>query len=375
MRKIFILVFISVSLFLSVPAHASEYSEVIGELMDLIESRYVGGEVSREELYEAALMGISMTLDDYSGYMSDETYGDFSGEMTGRLFGIGVTMRLGESGEPEITRVLSDSPAEGAGLKRGDIVISVNGVPTKGRMLNETIDEIQNPARRTASLEYTRAGETATVEMVKELIKSHTVYTYPLEEITGEKAEDIRYVNVSIFSETTSTDLKTLIDRFKEEGVKKLILDLRVNIGGRLDVAYDICNMLVPAGPAYHTVDKLGRRVTQFSDLKEPPFEKVAVLVDRNTASAAELLTAAMQDSKTAVVVGETTFGKGVVQSVFMLPTGGAFKLTTEEYFRRGGGKVNGVGVTPDHAVTTLMDDYETPEDLTLLKAVELLQE
>jgi carboxyl-terminal processing protease len=363
----------------STPAHAAGLSaedagETIGQVIDLIISEYVGEELTEELLYEAALHGIASMMDDYSEFLSDEDLESFTGELTGELFGIGTQLRQEEGEQPVIVRVFTGSPAEEAGLRRGDIITAVNNRTTRGKTITEVVDIILDPSRETANVTYKRDGVTTSVVMVKAAIDSLTVYTDTLLNLTGEDYPDIGYVNLNSFSENTSEDLIIAFFDLKAAGIDKLILDLRLNSGGYLNIAEDICDMLVPAGPMYHTMDAMGNEYTKNSELETLPFSRVIVLVDEYTASAAELLSAAMQDAEAAIIVGQTTFGKGVVQTIYGLPAGGAFKLTTQEYFRRSGEKVDGVGVVPDYEVTTELQDYETPEDDMLKKAIELLQ-
>jgi carboxyl-terminal processing protease len=363
----------------SVPVYAEELSsedagDAIGQVIDLIISEYVGEELTQELLYEAALRGISTMMDDYSEFLSDEDLDSFTSELTGELFGIGTQLRQDEGEQPVIVRVFSGSPAEEAGLKRGDIITAVNNHTTLGKTITEVVDIILDPEKETASIQYKRDGVLTSVRVKKAPISSLTVFTDTILNLTGEDYPGIGYINLSSFSENTAVDLQLAFDNLKNAGIDKLILDMRLNAGGYLDVAEDICDMLVPAGPMYHTRDAAGNEHTENSKLETSPFSQIVVLVDEYTASAAELLSAAMQDAEAAVIVGQTTYGKGVVQTIYGLPAGGAFKLTTQEYFRRSGEKVDGVGVVPDHKVSSEIKDYETPEDKMLLKAIELLQ-
>jgi carboxyl-terminal processing protease len=379
MRRFLTVIALIALLSISTPVHAAGLSSedaggAIGQVIDLIMSEYVGEELTQQMLYEAALRGISAVMDDYSEFLTDEDLESFTSELTGELFGIGTQLRQEEDEQPVIVRVFAGSPAEEAGLMRGDIITAVNNQTTRGKTITEVVDIILDPAKETATIQYKRDGVTATVRVTKAPISSLTVFTDTIVNMTGEDYPDIGYINLSSFSENTARDLRRAFDNLKGGGIDKLILDMRLNAGGYLDVAEDICDMLVPAGPMYHTRDAAGNKHTENSTLETIPFSQIAVLVDENTASAAELLSAALQDAEAAVIVGQTTYGKGVVQTIYGLPAGGAFKLTTQEYFRRSGEKVDGVGVVPDYEVLAEIRAYETPDDEMLLKAVELLQ-
>jgi carboxyl-terminal processing protease len=379
MRKFLTVLLLIALISVSVPVRAAELSaedagETIGQVIDLIMSEYVGEELSQEMLYEAALHGIASVMDDYSEFLSDKDLESFTGELTGELFGIGTQLRQEEGEQPVIVRVFTGSPAEEAGLKRGDIITAVNNQTTNGKTITEVVDIILDPDRETANIQYKRDGVTSNISIKKAEINSLTVFTDTILNLTGEDYPDIGYVNLNSFSENTTEDLIAAFFDLKAAGIDKLILDLRLNAGGYLNIAEDICDMLVPAGPMYHTIDALGNEYTKNSELETLPFSQIVVLVDEYTASAAELLSAAMQDAEAAIIVGQTTFGKGVVQTIYGLPSGGAFKLTTQEYFRRSGEKVNGIGVIPDYEITTEIKDYETPDDEMLKKAIELIQ-
>jgi carboxyl-terminal processing protease len=291
------------------------------------------------------------------------------------MVGVGVQMKINENEQHEIVRVLPDSPAREAGLKKGDIITAINNKNTKGRSLDELIDNIRETERNVTFI-VQRGTESITFKIPVQEITSISVYVDTLNDILDEAVEEydsIRYVAVTSISNNTATTLKSVINNLQKEKVTGVIFDFRDNTGGYLDVAIDICKLLVPSGPICHIVDAKGKKEIITSNLKKTPFEKIVVLVDRYTASGAELITAAMQDAKIAVVVGEVTYGKGVIQQMFSFPTGGGLKLTTEEYLRRSGEKINEIGVIPDIIVESNFNDYETPRDEALLKAVSIL--
>lgn len=350
---------------------------LLTDVMDLILEQYAGGEVTPEDLYEAALRGISDILDDYSGYLDEDDWQSLTGALSGKLTGIGVVMRRNTDNQAEIMRVLPDSPAAEGGIRRGDIILAVNGRPAAGLTLDEITAMILDPAITEVSMEMQRGTEKESFRLVKREIASATVYTDRIENILGPSYADMpeyRYVSIGSIASSTPEDLRTAIAALKKEGVTHVVLDLRGNSGGYLDAAVDICAQIVPKGPVTHIVTPDEEKRTVYSSLVRQPFQKIAVLTDRDTASAAELITAALQDAKAATVFGETTFGKGVIQTVFPLPTGGGIKLTTEEYLRPNGGRINEIGVKPDIAVAMRPADYETENDEALIKAAEWLR-
>ena len=358
-KKIFVVVLSFVLLFgttVSVEAsfrpsnEAMEAGYHLSEVIDLIINRYVGGPITVDELMEAALRGMTDILDEYSVYLSAAELAQFTQSLTGRLVGIGVSMMEREDGRVEVTRVLPGTPAEEAGVLPGDIVVSVDAMDVTGFHRDDVVALITNPNNERVLISFDRDGYIVTFDILKAEISSPTVIVDRLENIPEASGlrglDNFRYMQISSVGIATGDDVRTAIEQMQSEGVVGIILDLRGNTGGYLDITVDIANQLVPAGMVLQTVNQAGRRRTYSSILQEAPFE-IVVLVNRFTASAAEVIASALQDADAAVVIGERTFGKGLVQSVYGLATGGALKLTTEEYFRRSGGTINGIGVTP----------------------------
>jgi len=353
--------------------------ELLTQVMDLILSDYVGGAVTPEELCEAALRGMADVLDPYSYYLNEEEMNGFFRLMSGQLVGIGVQIALNKEGKPEIVRVLSGTPAERAGLLKGDVIKTVNGASVDGLGTEEIVGIIADGGRERTAITVLRGSSTLSFEMRKEAIIAGTVFVDRFENALNAQiavgASAYRVVQVTNVNETTAETLRAAIKTLQAQSVEGIVLDLRGNPGGYLHVAVDICRQLVPAGPIIHTVGNQGEKWTTYSSLRNTPIKKMVVLVDRGTASAAEIIAAALQDSGAAVVVGETTFGKGVIQTLFPLPTGGGFKLTTEEYFRRSGKQINKIGIKPD-IVLKKPESYKNDcFDWELFKALEVLKE
>ncbi len=325
-------------------------SNMLSQIIELINDRYVGDKPSIEQLYEAALKGITSTLDQYSEYFTEEELSGFIGNVSSQLYGVGVSITSNEAGEAFIARVVDGSPAKRAGMAMNDVLLYVNSVSVEGmntdniRTLIAEKDELTMTVRR--------GTEIKTFTMTKERIFLETVYVNTFDKLV-KAAEDnnnsaVRYVYINTIGENTGKEFIKAINAMKESGVKKIVLDLRGNPGGYMDTTMEICNAIVPKGPIIHTVNSRDVKKVLESDLEQSPFEQIVVLVNRGTASAAEVIASALQDSKAATIVGETTYGKGVIQSLYNLPDGGGLKFTTEEYFRRNGEKLNTIGVIPD---------------------------
>ncbi|MDR2649771.1 MAG: S41 family peptidase [Clostridiales bacterium] len=328
--------------------------ELLADVMDLLMERYVGEALSPKYLYESALRGMMDSLDPYSAYLTLEELDELETSFSGKMYGIGVTLDISDNNVAVISGMLPGSPAEASGLMKGDILLEVNKKAIKGLSLDEILAIIGESDTVTLKVQH----ETEVFEKIiqKQEIAVRTVASTEFEDIldSAKKRDNsaLRYIVISEFGSETDGEFGELVTELRGQGVKRVIIDLRGNPGGYADSVIKICNRIVPKGPIMFTIDKLGNTMEIVSKLEEQPFEKIVVLTDQGTASAAEVLASALQDSKAAVIVGEKTYGKGVIQSLYPMPSGGALKFTTEEYLRRSGDKINKVGVTPDIPVT-----------------------
>ena len=348
---------------ITVPAYSriSDDSLVAGyqlaEIIELIMNRYVGGPVTVDELLESALRGMTDMLDEYSVYLNAEELRMFSNSLTGRMRGIGIVLTVRNDDRVAISSVLPDSPASYVGLLPGDIISYVDGEFVAGMPLNLIRARITNPETDWVLLGIERNGTMHTFNIEKAEIISPTVVVERVEVLPEAhglgNVDNFRVMQIRTVGLLTAEDVGSELAKMHEEGVQGIILDLRGNTGGCLYVTLDLANLLIPQGTVLQTVNHSGNRRTFSSTLPQAPFDNIVVLVDRFTASAAEIIASALQDSGVAVVIGEPTFGKGSVQTVYELLTGGALFLTTEEYFRRSGETINNVGVTPCITVTT----------------------
>jgi len=335
--------------------------ELLTDVMDLLLERFVGDEISPEYLYESALRGMMDSLDPYSQYLTSDEVSRLQKSFSGKIYGIGITLNASHEDYPVINSVLKDSPAEDSGLKKGDILREINYKPVKGLLLDEIFSIIDESD--IVSIKIQRDSEMFEKTIHKKELTIKSVTSVLLEDkIDIAKKRDnsaLRYIAITEFGNETDKEFEEIINMLRDQGVKRVILDLRGNPGGYADSVIKVCNRLVPKGPIMFTIDKKGNKTEIASQLEDMPFEKMVVLTDRATASASEVLASALQDSKAAVIVGETTFGKGVIQSLYPMPVGGALKFTTEEYLRRSGKKIDKIGVTPDvlEAMPNLVTD------------------
>ena len=330
---------------------AQAYSSEFFEMMMLLLEDYAGMELTPEFIYEAALRGIADELDLFTAYMDKNEYNAFIGNLSGHFEGIGVQIDAGDDGYVYIHSVIPNTPAEEAGLLKGDIILYINDNDIYGFTQQQAADMIRSGPQLT-TLKILRNNEEMSFTMYKRQIILNPVEVYAFDEIWPSAGENdntsVRYMRVSSFDGESAAGFKEAIRQLTEADVTGVVLDMRGNGGGYLDQVVAVARMVLPEGPIFYDVDASGVMNAHFSHLQNPPFNRIVVLVDNFTASAAELLTAALQDSGVAIVVGETTYGKGVIQTTVDLSTGGAFRYTYAEYLRRSGEKIDRIGVIPD---------------------------
>ncbi|WP_170311629.1 S41 family peptidase [Vallitalea okinawensis] len=375
-RRIVAMVLVMMMLFTS-NVYAMESDDAMEQMqliMDFIDNNYVGSDISKEELYEAALKGMFEELDPYSVYYTQEEYEQFLEGVSGNYSGIGAYIQEVEEGIM-VTEPMEGSPAEKAGLLPGDIIISVNGTKLTEVTYDEGIDLIKGKANSKVILTVRRGTNVFEVEVIRQEIQVKAVSYTPLIELYPESKDPdapyIWYVDINSFNATIADDFGAILEEAKEAGIKGLILDVRNNSGGYLDQVVEMCRMLVPDGTIVSTVDKHGNMTAYFSELEETPF-KIICLTNENSASASEIFASAIKDSISGILIGETTYGKGVVQMIYSLGDDLHFKLTVKEYFTRNGDKINGLGVEPhiEVVVPSYIEDnnkiymYEYEDDM-----------
>ena len=329
---------------------AEHAGRLVTQAFQLILDNYIG-DVTAEQLYNSAMIGLSYPLDEYSYYLGENDLGNFMKSLSGEMHGIGITFNRSESKEFSIVEILENTPAYEAGLKSNDIIISVNNISTKDLSMDDFV-EIIKEATSAISFIVTRDGKNHIFEITPREISLKTVVVKKFEDLldidSGIDNSNRRYMELNSFSETTDEEFKNALIQLHADGVSELLIDFRGNSGGYLDVALSIGKMIVPSGVIISTVNNDGTSEVFTSSLSNNPFEKIVVLTDENTASAAELIASALQDAGVATIVGEQTFGKGVMQTVYTLGYSSGMKLTNTEYFRRNGEKINTIGVIPD---------------------------
>lgn len=323
-------------------------------------------EIDKEELETEAIKAILNALDDpYSYYMSPTETQNFNADVLGSFSGIGLQLFYNtEKNKIEVLTPLKDTPAYSANIKQGDYVIKVDGIPYLGEQLQEAINNIRGPEGTSVVLTIERDGTQFDVTIVRANINIQQL-DY------GMIGDDIGYIDIISFDEDISKDFENAYNDLLKKGIKGLIIDVRNNPGGVLSEVVNIADMLVPEGIIVYTVDKNDKRTNYESDSRHIKIPLV-VLTNGSSASASEILAGAVKDHGVGIIVGTTTYGKGVVQQTFGIKTGGTIKLTTSEFFTPNGHAIDGKGVTPDVVVEII---NPTADDLQLNKAVEILRQ
>ena len=330
-----------------------------------IRSSYVG-EYTDKKLFEGAMHGLVESLDDpYSEYMDEKGFARLN-EMTDGTFG-GIGVVLGQRNkEFVVVSPMEGSPGAKAGIEAGDKILKVNDVDTKGRTLEDVVSTIRGKKGTSVKLllEH-KNGQQFTADIVRDDIK--------VKSVAGRMLPDskIGYIRIAMFNENTGEEFKKAYEKLEQEGMQATLLDLRHNPGGLLTECVKVSNYIVPKGPVVSITDKKGNTKVYESKLEKVKYP-LAVLIDHGSASASEIVSAAVQDTKAGKLFGVKTYGKGCVQSVFHITTKTGLKLITAMYYTPSGRSIHKVGVTPDVEI-------ELPEkatvDVQLNKAEEYLRD
>ncbi len=318
-----------------------------------------------KNVQDAALKAMVASLNDpYTTYYTKEEFEAFNQSSAGEYEGIGMLITQDkDSGQIVIVKFFEGSSALEAGLQIGDVVVSIDGVDCTDKSIEEVSTLSIGKSGTIVTIGVMRGGEEFVYELERRAI---IVDMLEYEVIDG----DIGYIEIFQFGGNASVLFGKAMGEFMDQGVKGVVIDLRDNPGGYLDSVVDMLDMVLPEGTIVYTEDKYGNRETQYSDEANIDIE-FTLIVNENTASAAEIFAAAMQDYDYCEVVGVTTFGKGVVQAVLPLEeSGGGVKITMSEYFAPSGRSIHGSGVTPDY----YLEPDELGEDNLLEKALQVLR-
>lgn len=348
---------------------------VFARAMQLIRQDYVDDKkVSYESLTHAALRGMLESLDPHSQFMERDDFKDMQDDTSSRFGGLGVVVTV-RDGKLIIVSPMEDTPGFRAGLLPGDQLVKINGEPTEKLTQNEAIDRLRGDPGEKVTLTIYRAStrEYKDFEMVREIVKVPSVKDGKM--LTNEQAGSFKigYARITQFNMPTGDELAKKLDDLEQQGMQAFILDLRYNPGGLLNSAVDVAGQFLEPGKL--VVSTEGRVPSQDKIYRVPPTLKarprypVAVLINGGSASGSEIVAGALKDYNRAILIGETTFGKGSVQSVIQLQDGSAVRLTTAKYYTPSKNVIHEHGVEPTIRATMTIEQerllmYQRQEDL-----------
>ncbi len=318
--------------------------ENLKQYIEYIQENYKDN-VSSGQLIDGAFKGIAESLGDpYSIYYGASGEGEnFVVSVTGEYSGIGLSVE-NYNGQCRVVAPIPGTPAEKSGIKSGDIITKIDGKDISSKTLDESVAMMRGDAGTKVSITVSRNGQVLSFTLTREVIKNVSVYSKVLDDKIG-------YIQITSFDNDSNTEFRNALGELKKQGIKSLILDIRNNPGGLVSTAMDIANQLMPKGPITHFEQK-GEIVESYSaDGKSPLGLPMVLLVNEGSASASEILAGALQDSKTATLVGTTTFGKGVAQQVTEFTDGASMKLSMYYFLTPNKNKIDHVGITPDYTV------------------------
>lgn len=333
----------------------------INAITKILDEKYIG-DVDQDTLIEGALKGMVESVGDvYTEYYTKKELENFTASTLGNYVGIGIYMQADmENDVVTIIAPIKGSPAEEVGLKTGDKILKVNGVEYSAKQIDELSEKVKGEEDTDVVLTILRGEDTFDITVTRK--KIHINY------VDGEMLEDnIAYISISSFDEGCSKDFIEIYDELSEKGAKKLIIDLRNNGGGIVDEALKIADSICDKNQiTLILVDKDENEEIKKSKSNPTISMPIVVLTNQGSASASEILVAALKDNGKAEIVGEKTYGKGVIQELIYLSNGGAIKVTSAEYYTPNKEKINKVGIEPNYKVSGVKEQLE--------KAIELLK-
>lgn len=332
--------------------------EFFQEVLELIKSDYPF-EIEENTLIEGALKGMLQSVDSYSDYYTSEEANELFNSLNGNFSGIGVYIEE-KDGYINIIGTIKGQSAEKGGIKKGDLIISVDNMDIKDMGLQRVSSMIKGPEGTNVTLGIKRGKETLTLK-----IKRQTIVINPVQYEIFENT--IGYIYLEEFNSQATEEVKNILEHFDDKGIKKLILDLRDNPGGLFNEAISLSRLFVPKGPIVHQRNKTGSVITYSSYLEKPKY-KLIVLINENTASASEIVAGAVKDRNLGLLIGTKTFGKGIIQSLIPVTGGSIVKLTTAEYLTPNKTSIHGKGIKPHITIEN------TNLDLQLEKAIDILK-
>jgi len=360
--------------------------EIFAEGLAIIEGKYVE-EKTAEDLIYGAMRGLTMSLDAYSQFLTPDDYKNLLVETEGKFGGLGIEITI-RNGLLTIISPIEDTPAWHAGIEAGDIIIKIDDELTKDITLNSAVKKLRGDPKTEVTITILRekSRKVEDITIVRDIIKIKDIKRPTILE------DGIGYVKIGEFRETTSKDLSKALKELEKEGLKALIIDVRNNPGGLLNSAIDISSKFLEDGKVVVSTDS---RTEEKRVYKSVPFGKkyldipLVVLINMGSASGSEILATALRENNRAILLGETTFGKGSVQTILPLSDGSAMRLTTSRYYTPADKSIHEKGVEPDITVVKEVvekvdedvfenldkkQDFDYKKDTQILRALDLIK-
>ena len=377
MKKIqFFLIVFFTSFFVSQTMNSAEIDiykkiDLFGEVLEKINKEYVD-ETNQSEGMDAAINGLLQSLDPYSSYMSPEIFHEMQTETSGEFGGLGIEVSM-EAGVVKVISPIDDTPASKAGIKAGDYIVKINNTQVQGKSLSEAVDLMRGPVGSSIELTVRRRGvkKALTFNITRQIIEVQSVKSDLLD-------NNIGYIRLTSFNDNSSEQIKKKIEELKKnKNLNAFILDLRNNPGGLLSQAIKISDFFLENGEIVSTKSRKKSENRKWFARKGDITDgkTLLVLINYGSASASEIVAGALKDHKRAIILGETSYGKGSVQSIIPLKNKGAIRLTVAKYYLPSGKSISEVGVRPDIEVNEEGDDFriKTETDNQLNYAIKLL--
>lgn len=326
-------------------------------LESLIDEEYLD-EKDEDSLREGLYAGLMSGLNDpYSTYYTAEQYKELNTSNEGSYVGIGAVLQKDKDGGAKIVQLYEGGSGEQAGLKKGDVLKAIDSEDVTEKETSDIASMIRESDKDSVTLTIQRNEETKEIKVEIRDVEIQTVSHEMLDDETG-------YIRISEFSEVTSNQYKKAFEDLQDKGMKKLVVDLRDNPGGLLTAVCDVLRQILPEGLIVYTEDKNGKKEEEKCDGKSELAMPLAVLVNGGSASASEIFAGAVKDYGIGTIVGTTTYGKGVVQTIQPLSDGSAVKITIAKYFTPKGNDINKKGIAPD-VEAELSEDFTDWTELT----------
>ena len=360
MKKILILSFIFFSSIYSFAYSNNalyEKIDLFGEVLEKIKKDYVD-DVNQADVIDSAINGVLQSLDPYSAYMSPELFKEMQTDTRGEFGGLGIEIGM-EAGVVKVISPIDDTPAEKAGIKAGDYIVKIGKEQVQGKSLMEAVKLMRGPVGTSIDLTVRRKNVRKPIEfkITRKVIEVRSVNS----EIIGDK-KNLGYIRLKSFNENSDKQILLSIKKFeKNSKIKGYVIDLRNNPGGLLTQAINITDFFLNDGEIVSTKGRKVSETRKFFARKgdETKGKPLVVLINNGSASASEIFAGALKDHKRAIILGESSYGKGSVQSIIPLRNGGGMRLTISKYYLPSGKSISEVGVTPDIFVEEVGDDFK----------------